>query len=171
GGDGIGGPVYVEAGPGHDEVLVERRVEALVHQRPVGGAAARRAGMRGDQDAGRADLALDVAVLVEPPVHEVLVVRHGDVEGDHEAPGPPDLDAGPLVHVLPADPAVLLVDADGVRYGPGLATGVVHHRVQVGDLAQAVAAQRQRGGPEAQAAPTEVERGPARGVRGGAAVR
>src|SRR5205814_9742215 len=101
--------------------------EAMVHQGPVGGAAAGRGGVRGDQDAGRADLAFDVAVLVEPPVHEVLVVGHGDVEGNHQAPGPPDLDAGPLVDVLPADAAVLLVDADRVRYRPGLAAGVVHH--------------------------------------------
>ena len=137
---------------------------------PLAGRAARRVGVRGDQDPGRADLALDVPVLVEPPVHQVLVVGHGDVEGDHQPPGPPDLDAGPLVDVLPQDPAVLLVDADRVRYGPGLAAGVVHHRVQVGDLTQAVAAQGQRGGHEAQAPLADVERGPPVVVRAGVPV-
>ena len=53
----------------------------------------------------------------------------------------------------------------------GLAAGVVHHRVQVGDLAQAVAAQGQRGGHEAQAPLADVERGPAVVVGAGVAVR
>src|SRR5438046_1413196 len=64
-------------------------------------------------------------------------------------------------------PIFLLVDADRVRYGPGLAAGVVHHRVEVGDVAQAVAAQRERRGHEAQAPLADVERGPPVVVRAG----
>ena len=53
----------------------------------------------------------------------------------------------------------------------GSPLGVVHHRVQVGDLAQAVAAERQRGGHEAEAPLADVERGPPVVVRAGVPVR
>ena len=52
-----------------------------------------------------------------------------------------------------------------------LAAGVVHHRVQVADLAQAVAAQGERGGHEAEAPLADVERGPPVVVRAGVPVR
>jgi len=122
--------------------------------------------VRGDHDAGRAHLALDVAVLVEPPVHEVLVVGHGDVERHDQAPGPPDLAAEGVVHVLPQHPAVLFMDTDGVPDRARLATGVGHHRVEVGDLAEAVTAELQRGGHHPEAPFADVERGPADVVGG-----
>ncbi len=168
--DGVVRPVHVEIEARHDEVLVERRVGALVDQCPVRGLAAFGEG-RGDHDPGGADLALDAAVLVEAPVDEVLVVGHGDVEGDHEAPRAPHLRAGPLVHVLPTDAVVLLVDADRVRDRSRLPAGVVHDSVQVGDLAEAVAAELQRGGHEAQAPLADVERGPPVVIGGGVPVR
>ena len=111
----------------------------------------------GDHDAGGPHLALDVAVLVEAPVDEVLVVRHGRVEGEDQPPAPAHLRPGDLVHVLPEDGVVLLVDADGVLDGVGLAGGVVEDRVEVGDLAQAVAAQLQRGRHEPEAPLADVE--------------
>ena len=135
----------------------------------AGGCPARR--LRGHHDPGRAHLALDVAVLVEAPVDEVLVVGHGGVEGDDEPARPADLGAGLLVDVLPQDAVVLLVDADrvgdrraarrGSRAGPRPGT----------DLAEAVAARAQRGGHEAQAPLADVERGPPVVVRAGVAVR
>jgi hypothetical protein len=77
--------VHVQVQAGDDEVLVKRRVGALVDQCPGGRLLAVRE-VRGDHDAGRAHLALDAAVLVEPPVDEVLVVGHGDVERHHQPP-------------------------------------------------------------------------------------
>ena len=157
--------VHVEVEPGHDEVLVERRVGAVVHQRAVRRLLAGRE-VRGDHDPGRADLALDVAVLVEAPVDQVLVVRHGDVEGHHQPPGAAHLRAELVVHVLPQHAVVLFVDADGVRDELGLARRVVHHRVEVGDLAEAVAAAFERGGHEAEPPLADVERGPPEVVGG-----
>ena len=88
---------------------MERRVGAVVDDGAVG-----RRGLAlgiggGDHDAGRAYLALDVAVLVEAPVDEVLVVRDGDVARDHHAPLPADLGTGHRIVVLPEDGVVLLV--------------------------------------------------------------
>ncbi len=120
-------------------MLVEGRVGALIDQRPVGRLAAL-GEVRGNHDAGGLHLAFDTPVLVEAPVHQVLVVRDGHVKRDHQPPRSPDLRAGGRIHVLPQDPVIFLVDADGVRYGPRLASGVVQYGVQVGDLAQAVAA-------------------------------
>src|SRR3982750_4512409 len=47
-----------------------------------------------------ADLAPDRAVLVEPPVDEVLVVRDGDVAGDHHPPAAAHLGPDHPVDVL-----------------------------------------------------------------------
>ena len=69
--------------------------------------------------------------------------------------------AGLLVDVLPQHAVVLLVDADRVRDRVRLAVRVVQHGVEVADLAEAVAAQLQRGGHEAQAPLADVERGAA----------
>src|SRR4029079_9212030 len=121
--------VDVQVQAGHDEVLVERRVRPVVHD----GAGARGIGslgvLRGHHDPGGAYLALDVAVLVEAPVHEVLVVGHGDVAGDDHAAHPADLGAGFAVDMLPEDRVVLLVEADRVRDVVGFARAVVPHRV------------------------------------------
>jgi hypothetical protein len=63
--------------------------------------------------------------------------------------------------MLPEDGVVLLVDADGVGDRVGPAPGVVQDRVEIGDLAQAVTAQLQRRGHEAQPPLADVERRPA----------
>ena len=118
----------------------------------------------------RADLALDVAVLVEAPVDEVLVVRDGDVEGEHEPARPAHLGSDLGVDVLPEDGVVLLVDADRLRDPVGLAARVVHDRVEVGDLAEAVAAELERRGHEPEPPLADVERGAAVVVGGGIAV-
>ena len=81
--DGVGVAVDVEVQPRDQEVLVERRVRALVDERPVRRLPALRE-VRRDHDPRRAHLALDGAVLVQAPVHEVLVVRDGDVEREHQ---------------------------------------------------------------------------------------
>ena len=121
---------------------MERRVGALVDERAVG---IRLTGhqRRGDHDARGPDLALDVAVLIEPPVHQVLVVGDGDVERQRQPAHPPHLGADVVVDVLPQHGVVLLVDADRVGDRVRLTLAVVHHRIEIADLAQAVAAQFQ----------------------------
>ena len=156
---GVALAVDVEVEPRDDEVLVKRRVRALVDHGPV----RRRAvgERRGHHDPGGADLALDVPVLVKAPVHEVLVVRDGRVERDDEPAHPPRLRAGALVDVLPQHPVVLLVDADRVLDRVRLAARVVQDRVEVGDLAEAVAAELERGGHQPEPPLADVERGAA----------
>ena len=139
---------------------MERRVRALVDERAVGRLLALRE-VRRDHDPGRAHLALDVAVLVEPPVDEVLVVGDGDVERQHEPALAPRLGAVHRVDVLPEDRVVLLVDADRVADRVRLAARVVQRRVEVGDLAEAVAAERERRRHEAEPPLADVERGAA----------
>ena len=82
-----------------------------------------------------------------------------------------DLGAGDRVHVLPEDGVVLLVQADGVLDLVGRAGGVVEHRVDIDDLAQAVAAELQRGGHEPEAPLADVIRSPAVVVERGIPVR
>ena len=163
--------VDVQVQPGHDEVLVERRVRPVVDD----GAGARGLGplgvRRGHHDPGGAHLALDVAVLVEAPVDEVLVVGHRDVAGDDHAAHPADLGAGLAVDVLPEDRVVLLVETDRVRDVVGLARAVVQHGVDVDDLPEAVAAELERRGHVAQAPLADVERGAPVVVERGVAVR
>ena len=107
--------------------------------------------MPDDHDPGRPHVALDRAVLVEAPVHEVLVVRDGHVDRDHQPARAPDLGALDVIDVLPEHAVVLLVDADGVGDHVRLTRRVVQDRVQVSDLAEAVAAQLQRLRHEAEA--------------------
>ena len=114
---------------------------------------------RGHHDAGGPDLALDVAVLIEPPVDQVLVVGDGDVERDRQPAHPAHLGAGVVVDVLPQHGVVFLVDADGVGDGVRLALAVVQHGVQIADLAEAVATELQRRRHEAEAPLADVECG------------
>ena len=75
-----------------------------------------------------------------------------------------------VVDVLPQDGVVLLVQADRVRDRVRLPAGVVEHGVDVPDLAEAVAAQLQRGGHEPQTPLADVEGGPPVVVEGRVAV-
>ena len=102
-------------------------------------------------DAGQLHLELDGAVEVEVPVEAVLVVTGGCDRADHEAPRPTDLgSAGPHVDVLPEDPVVLLVHADAVLEHLRVAVLVGEGHVEVVNLAQAVAPERQRVGHAAE---------------------
>jgi hypothetical protein len=168
--DGVRRPVDVEVEPRDDEVLMERGICSLVDERAVRRLLALRE-VRRDHDPGRPDLALDATVLVEAPVDEVLIVGDGDVERHYEPSGPAHLGAVQVVHVLPEDRVVLLVDADGVRDRARFSPGVVDHGVDIGDLAEAIAAQLQRRRHEAQAPLADVEGGPPVVVRGGISVR
>src|SRR5215212_1119554 len=134
-------------------------VGPLVHERTVGRLLALE--VRGHHDAGGANLALDVPVLIEAPVHQVLVVRDGRVEGDDEAARAAYFGACYLVHVLPQDSVVFLVDADGVLYDVRLALRVVEGGVEVRDLPEAVAPELQRGRHEPEAPFSDVEGGAA----------
>ena len=74
------------------------------------------------------------------------------------------------VVVLPEDGVVLLVQADRVLDVVWRSRGVVQHRVHVDDLAEAVAAQLQRGGHETEAPLADVVGRPAVVVERGVAV-
>jgi len=113
----------------------------------------------GHHDAGGPNLALDVAVLIEPPIHEVLVVGHGHVRGDDHAAHPADLGPAVLVHVLPQHGVVLFVQTDRVGDGERDARGVMQNGIEVADLAETVAAQFQRRGHEAEAPFADIEGG------------
>ncbi|CAB4892011.1 unannotated protein [freshwater metagenome] len=135
-----------------------RRIRAIVDQR------ARRMGaalleVGDDHDAGGAHLALDVAVLIEAPVDEILVVGDGGVEADGETAHPTHLCPGVVIDVLPQHRIVFLVDADRVGDRVRLAFAVVQHGIEVPDLTEAVAAELERGGHEAQAPLADVECG------------
>jgi hypothetical protein len=75
---GVVRAVDVEVEPRDDEVLVVRRVRAALDERAKRRLAVGERG--GDHDPGRPHLTLDVAVLVEAPVDEVLVVGHEVLE-------------------------------------------------------------------------------------------
>ena len=110
-------------------------------------------------DAGQLDLGLDRAVQVEVPEEAVVVVADVGDEGDHHPAGPAHLGRAVVgVDVLPEDPVVLLVQADGALEDVGGAVLLGGDRVQVDDLAQAVAAEVERGGGLAEADVAGVER-------------
>ena len=91
---------------------------------------------------GELHLQLDRAVEVEVPEEPVLVVADGGDGRHDQAPRPADLGpSGVQVEVLPEDAVVLLVEADGVRDGGGCPVLVGQDRVEVADLAEAVAAE------------------------------
>jgi hypothetical protein len=77
-------------------------------------------------------LTIDAAGLVQLVVENVLVVGEGDDELDHEfAVARDDRSAGAPVGVLPSDSVVLLVHADHVGMGFGLAVGTDGSGVEV----------------------------------------
>ncbi len=104
-------------------------------------------GRQGDRvdDSGRFHFEFDRAVLLQVPVGTVLVVPHGADGGDHQFP--PAAHFGVLcaeVPVLPQDAVILLVDTDGVFDDDDLAIHRIQFGIEIGDVAQAVAAQLQR---------------------------
>ena len=135
---------------------MERCIGAFVHQ---GAVRVRRAGCDrgGHHDAGGAHLALDVAVLVEAPVDEVLVVGHGDMERHREPAHTANLGARVVIDMLPENRIVLFVDADRIGDRVRLALAVVQHGIEVTDLAEAVAAEFQGGRHETEAPLADVE--------------
>ena len=143
---GVGQAVHGHVQPRAEQVLVEGGGQA---RRDLGGVRVIAAGVgRGEQHAGRLDLQLDGAVQVEVPVEAVVVVADRGEVTHHE----PALAArlGRVVEdvgVLPEDAEVLLMHAYRVRYGLRVPALVGHGGVQVGDLAQAVAAELERVGP------------------------
>ena len=111
-------------------------------------------------DARRLDLVLPRAVLVEVPVEAVVVVVDGGEAGDDQParaahPGLRAVLVG--VGVLPENADIFLMNADRVRNRARAAALVGQRRVEVGDLAQAVAAQLERVGHSPQAALAGVE--------------
>src|SRR6476660_8341310 len=98
---------------------------------------------RGHHDARRPDLAFDVAVLAQPPVHQVLVVGHGDVERDRQPPHPAHLGAdswSTCFHSTALSSSWMQM-ALVIVYGSPL---LLCKTVQVADLAETVTAELQR---------------------------
>ena len=101
---------------------------------------------------------LDRPVLVEVPEEAVVVIADGRERRDDEAARAPHLARPvPPLDVAPEHADVLLVDADGVRDRHRVARGVRDDGVEVDDLAQAVAAARERRGRDADAVLAAVE--------------
>ena len=112
----------------------------------------------GVDDAGQLDLHLDRAVLVEIPEEPVLIVAHRGDAGNHQTPRPPHFSlANAPIGVFPKDPVVLLVHAHRVGNREWLPPSGVHHRVEVVNLAQAVAPEGQRVGQRTDAVLARVE--------------
>ena len=98
----------------------------------------------GGHDPGQLHFELHGAVEVEVPVEAVLVIAHrGDGAHDQSTRPPYFAAPGDHVDVLPEDAVVLLVHADGVGPSMRLAAFVGKDVVEVADLAEAVAAERQ----------------------------
>ena len=112
----------------------------------------------GREHARELDLERDRAVLVEVPEEAVVVVADRRERRDHEPARAAHLAraVAPL-DVAPEHADVLLVDADRVRDRQRLARGVRDDRVEVDDLAEAVAAARERRGGDADAVLAAVE--------------
>lgn len=158
--DGVAGAVDVGVDAETEQVLVVVRVDAGVHFCPPSlGVLAGEHGV-GVQDTRELDLELDGAILVEDPVHAVLVVGGREDVADDQLAGPRDdggLEAVTEVAVLEQDTRVFLVDADGVLDGHGRAGPVDELGVHVVDAALAVTAQAEWVGHVTTAVLAEIE--------------
>ena len=169
--DGVVVTVHVEVQPDVEEVLVVRRAQVLPEATPVARPLAV-CEARGQDDARELHLALDRAVLVQVPVEGVLVVVRRSDRRDDEPARAPHLDvAGHGVRVLPEEAEVLLVQADRVLDRVRAAGVVGERRVEVVDLAEAVAAELERVGEGAEAVLADVEGVAPVAARAGVSVR
>ena len=140
--DAVGEAVDGHVQPGAEEVLVEGCAQARGQLGDVVRAALGEGA--GEDDAGGLGFEFDGAVQVEVPVEAVVVVADGGEEGDHQAAVAAGVvDAGPEVAVLGQDAPVLLVHADAVADLARVAEGVGDDGAEVGDVAEAVAAELQ----------------------------
>ncbi len=95
-------------------------------------------------DAGGLHLIFHATILMEIPVGGIFVVADGGDRGDHEAAGAADL--GALVaHVvmLPGEAGILLMQADALFDGARIAEHVGNDRIEIVNIAETVAAERQ----------------------------
>src|SRR3954451_22506919 len=108
--DGVHQAIDVEVEPEIEEVLMDRRVQAiLVEELAVARFIPWSYGSR-REDAGQLHFTLDRAVLVEVPEDAVVVVADRREGRDHQSPGTSHLcHAGTHVQVPPEDAVVLLV--------------------------------------------------------------
>src|SRR3954454_21460712 len=142
--DGVQRAVDRHVHPHAEEVLMVRRVQAGADDRAVLGRLTDVVGTHREH-AGELDLVLDRAVVVEVPEVPVLVVADGDDRRDDEPTQPPHLHLlRAEVGVLPRDACVLLVHADRVLDRDGVAVLIVDDAVEVLDVPDAVASERQR---------------------------
>ena len=94
------------------------------------------------QYAGELDLIFDSTVLVEVPIHAVLIITDCANERHDESSKAPRL--GLLrakVAVLPANAEILFVDTNRLRNLDDCAFGVAEVCVEIVDVAQTIAAQ------------------------------
>ena len=98
----------------------------------------------GVQNSGQLDVELDSSILVEDPVHAVLIVGGSEDVGNDQLPATGHNDRlVPKIGVLEQDTSVLFVNANRVLYN-GASTSTVHKcSIHVVDGTLAVAAQRQ----------------------------
>lgn len=110
------------------------------------------------QNTGGADFVDDFTGLVEHECQDIFVVGHGD-DGlqDQLARSHHGRTTGAIVGVLPANPAVLLVDADAVLEWNGRTLVVGDDGTQVLNVAQAITAQFEIVGHGASTGIAEVE--------------
>lgn len=142
--DGVVGAVDVRVNSQAEQVLVVVSVDAGVDLgAPAFGVLAGAHGV-GVQDTGQLDLELDRAVLVEDPVHAVLVVGGSEDVGDDQfAAASNHHRVVSEIGVFEEDAGVFLVNANGVL-DDGRCTGAVDERcVHIMDGPLAVAPQRQ----------------------------
>ena len=138
-----------------EQVLVVRGGQLRRHP---GGVVAGDVAGDGEHDAGQLDVELDRAVLVQVPEEAVVVVADRRPRRHDEATRTADLaGAAEEVLVLPQHADVLLVQAHDLRQLDRLALVVGVDGVEVVDLAEAVAAERQRAGQAAEAVLALVE--------------
>ncbi len=136
--DTVGIVVDHHVEPGAEQVLVIRSAESGGDLRGVRVLVAGVGG--GEHDSRCLDLELDRPVEVEVPEEAVVVIADGGEERDDQTPLSAGLvGAGPQVGVLPEDAVILLVHAHRVSQRVRGAALVGDDRIEVGDVADAVA--------------------------------
>ena len=132
---------HVEAVAEH--MLVHMRLDARRHQRAMGRGAANGNG-GGEGNARGLHLDPDRAVLVEVPEEAVDVVSDGRDRGNHQPAGALHRHlTGRRVGILPQRAEILLMHADGVADQLRLAVPVMAPGIEIVDVTEAIAAERE----------------------------
>jgi len=157
--DGVVGAINVGIHTQTEEVLVVMCVDSWVDFGPPAVEILTRVHGVCVQDSGELDLQLDSAVLVQDPVHAVLVVGCREDVGNDELTCASDSHALiPEVSVLEENAVVLLVDADGILNRGCHASAIDEVCIEVMYGTLAIATQAQGVGHVATTILTQIER-------------